>query len=157
MTAYDWNDTIQNDGSDFRLLPLGIYPFTVKKMERGYYNGGANIPPCPRAELTLHVGIGADATDVPENLLLDDSLEWKLCQFFLAIGDRKHGEALQMDWDAVEGKSGWLEIEHRTWTGRDGEDRESNQVARFIDPQDAPADGKPILKDAADDGDGDEW
>ena len=89
--------------------------------------------------------------------MLDDSLEWKLCQFFLAIGDRKHGEALKMNWDAVEGKGGWCEIGHRTWTGRDGEERESNQVERFIDPQDAPADGKPILKDAATDDDDGEW
>ena len=157
MAAYDWDSTIQNDGSDFRLLPEGIYPFTVKKMERGYYNGGNTIPPCPRADLTLHVGVGADTADVTEGILLDDSLEWKLCQFFLAIGDRKHGEALKMNWDAVEGKGGWCEIGHRTWTGRDGEERESNQVVRFIDPQDAPADGKPILKDAADSDEDGEW
>ena len=155
MTAYDWDSTIEHDGADFKLLRPGIYPFTIKRMERGYYNGGASIPPCPRAEVTLRVGVGVESVDVVERIMLDDSLEWKLCQFFLAIGDRKHGEALKMNWDAVEGKSGWVEIENVE--GTKDPDKLFNQVKRFLDPQDAPADGKPILKDAADIDEDGEW
>lgn len=151
MTAYDWDSTIQHDGGDYKTLPAGIYPFTIKAMERGYYNGGANIPPCPEAKLTLRVGVGPDSTDLTSRLKLDDSLEWVLCQFFLAIGDRKHGEALRMNWDGVVGKTGWVELE--VVQGYKDPDKLYNQVKRYIDPQDAPVDGKPIVKsgdDAAD-------
>ena len=135
MTAFDWDSTIENDGGDFRLLPEGIYPFTVKSLEKAYYNGGTNIPPCPQAKLMLRVGTGADSADVTDGLMLDDSLEWKLCQFFTAIGDRKHGEKLKMNWDAVRGKGGWLELGHRTYE-KDGEEKTANNVVRYIDPED---------------------
>lgn len=139
MTAFDWDSKISQDGGDFQLLPVGIYPFTVKKLAKDYYNGGATIPACPKATLTLRVGSAQSGmSDVIDSLLLDDSLEWKLCQFFKAIGARKHGEEIQMNWDAVEGKGGWLEIEHREYQ-KDGETRTANQVKRYIDPADVPA------------------
>ena len=157
MTAYDWDSTIEKDGGDFKLLPEGIYPFTIKKVEKGYFNGSKNVPPCPRASLTLRVGVGANVSDVTDGLLLDDSLEWKLCQFFLAIGARKHGEALKMNWDDsfIVGKTGWVQIEHRTYE-KDGEEKSANQVAKYLDPADAPADGKPIVE-GGEEAASDEW
>lgn len=136
MTAFDWDSTIENDGGDFRLLEPGVHPFTVKALEKGYYNGGKSVPPCPQAKLTLRVGQGTEVSDATATLLLDDSLEWKLCQFFLSIGARKHGEQLKMDWDSVVGKSGWCETAHREYRGGDGEMRTTNDIVRFIDPAD---------------------
>lgn len=133
----DWNSTISNDGGDFTVLEPGVYPFRVKTFERAYYNGGANIPPCPMAKLVLRVGSGAAVSDVFENLYLDDVQEWKLCQFFTAIGDRKHGETLQPDWDNIVGKTGWCRIKNREYT-KDGETRTTNQVEAYLDPADAP-------------------
>lgn len=157
MTAYDWDSTIEKDGGDFKLLPEGVWPFTIKSVEKSYYNGGKSIPPCPKANLTLRVGHGADMSDVTDGMLLDDSLEWKLCQFFLGIGARKHGEPLRMNWDEsfLVGKTGWVEIEHREYE-KDGETRQANQVAKYLDPADFPADGKPILS-GADSAPDDEW
>lgn len=157
MTAYEWDSTIQNDGGDFKLLPEGAYPFTVKSLEKAYNNGTKSIPACPMAKIMLRVGSGAESSDVTTNLYLDDSQEWKLCQFFLAIGMRKHGEALKMDWDNVIGKTGWVEIEHYSYTDK-GEEKTINSAGRFLDPADAPSDGKPQLK-ATDNGDSDddEW
>lgn len=145
MTAFGWDSTIEHDGGDFKLLPKGIHPFTVKKIEKGFYNGGKTIPPCPKANLTLRVGVGTEVSDVTDGMLLDDSLEWKLCQFFLGIGARKHGEPLKMNWDEsfIVGKTGWVEIEHREYE-KDGETKMANQVARYLDPADFPKDGKPI-------------
>lgn len=137
MTAFTWDSEIRNDGGDFKLLEPGTYPFRVKALDKEYFNGSANVPPCPKAKLTLHVGEGSNASDVIDGLLLDDSLEWKLCQFFTCIGDRKSGEALRMNWDAVVGKTGWVEIEHREYI-KDGETKHANQVAKYIDPADAP-------------------
>ena len=141
MTAFNWDSKISNDGGDFVLLEPGIYPFSVKAFEKGYYNGGGKIPACPKAQLTLRVGTGANASDVPDGILLDSSLEWKICQFFNSIGMRRHGEEFTMNWDAIVGKTGYLEIEHREYE-KDGEKRKTNQVKKYIDPADmaqAPA------------------
>lgn len=156
MTAYEWDSTIQNDGGDFRLLPEGVYPFTVRSLEKAYNNGTKSIPACPMAKLVFRVGVGADVSDVTANLYLDDSQEWKLCQFFLALGMRKHGEALKMNWDAVVGKAGWLEVEHYNYTDNKGEEKTINSVARYLDPADAPADGKPVVSGGEETAD-DEW
>lgn len=158
MTAFNWDSTIEKDGGDFKLLPEGIYPFTIKKLEKGFFNGSSNVPPCPRAQLTLRVGTGMDVSDVTEGLLLDDSLEWKLCQFFTGIGARKHGEPLAMNWDDdfIVGKTGWVQIGHRSYTNKDGEEKVGNQVEKFLDPVDFPPDGKPVVQGGADGAD-DEW
>lgn len=157
MTAFDWDSTIEKDGGDFKLLPEGVYPFTIKKIEKGYYNGGKSIPPCPKANLTLRVGTGTDVSDVTDGMLLDDSLEWKLCQFFLGIGARKHGEPLKMNWDEsyLVGKGGWVEIAHREYE-KDGETKKANQVVKYLEPADFPADGKPIVTGGAETA-SDEW
>jgi hypothetical protein len=148
MTAFGWDSTIKNDGGDFKLLPEGVYPFTVRSLEKGYSNGTKNIPPCPMAKLTLRVGGGVAASDVTNTLYLDDSQEWKLCQFFLALGMRKHGEELNLSaFDRIIDKTGWLEIEHYSYV-KDGEEKTQNSVKRYLDPADAPADGKPVLAEA---------
>jgi len=135
MTAFNWDSEIENDGGDFVLLEPGVHPFTVKALEKTFYNGGGKVPPCPKALLTLRVGEGASVSDVNDGILLDDSLEWKICQFFRAIGDRSHGQKYKMDWDHVEGKTGYLEIEHREYE-KDGEKRKANSVKKYIDPAD---------------------
>ena len=52
--AMDWEDTIENE-SNFRIIPEGDYSFTVSKLTRARYNGGAKIGPCPKAILDLDV------------------------------------------------------------------------------------------------------
>ena len=157
MTALGWDSNIKNDGGDFKLLPKGIYPFTVKSLEKAYSNGTSKIPPCPMAKLMLRVGTGAAVSDVSNTLYLDDSQEWKLCQFFLALGMRKHGEELNLSaFERVQGQTGWLEIEHYTYTNNEGEEQTINSVARYLDPQDAPSDGIPVLTDVSEEEDS-EW
>ena len=135
MTAFNWDSTIENDGGDFVLLDPGVYPFTVKSLEKSFHNGGGKIPACPKALLTLRVGEGANVSDVTDSILLDDSLEWKICQFFKAIGARGHGEKYKMNWDSVVGCTGHLEISHREYE-KDGETRKANQVKKYLDPAD---------------------
>jgi hypothetical protein len=132
-----WNDEIENDGQEFRILPAGEYPFRVEKFERTRYTPkeGSKLPACNAAKLTLNVGgAGDDAgATVETNLYLVQSQEWKLCSFFRSIGSRKHGERVQMNWNKVVGSTGMCKIKIRTWKGRDGEDRQSNEVEAFID------------------------
>ena len=137
--AFDWNDEIKND-STFTLLPEGTYPFTVLSFERGEYPGGDKLPPCKKAVLTVEIDGGAiGSTEVKHNLYLHSRCEGLLCQFFTAIGQRQRGEALRMNWNAVPGSRGTCEVGQRPWKGRNGEERISNEIKRFLEPEAAPA------------------
>ena len=51
----DWNDTLENDGQEYIILPEGDYNFVVTNFERGRFPGSAKMPPCNKAALTLVV------------------------------------------------------------------------------------------------------
>jgi len=137
LPEMDWDDEIENDNA-YEVLPEGDYRFQVQRFERARYPGGAKIPPCKKAVLTLSVSNGAHSGTVTTNLLLHKSLEWKLCQFFTSIGQRRHGERLHMNWNGVPAAAGICRIGVRKWTGNDGKEHEGNEIAEFYDPADAP-------------------
>jgi hypothetical protein len=60
--------------------------------------------------------------------------EWKLCEFFTALGIRRHGERLKMRWD-IEGMSGRATVTVDEYTGRDGDKRQSNKIKKYLDPE----------------------
>lgn len=132
-----WNDPIENDGSDWVLLPAGEYPFRVVKFERKRFGGSAKLPPCPQACLTLDVGDAETSTTITNNLFLHSKTEGLLCQFFRSIGARKHGERIVMDWGKVVGATGLCKVKVRDWTGKDGQTHQSNEVEKFLDPPDS--------------------
>lgn len=136
---FGWDDEIQNDGSPFQILPEGDYSFRVKKFERARHGGSEKIPPCNKAVLTITVCNSEASGDVQTNLFLHSKFEWKLCQFFTAIGQRRHGEAIRMNWGAVPGSTGTCKVGVRKWTGTDGKEHESNEITEFYDPENAPA------------------
>ena len=137
--SFDWNDIIEND-STFTLLPEGVYPFTVKGFERGEHAGSDKIPPCKKAVLTIELDGGAlGTTEITENLFLHSRQEWKLCQFFTAIGQRKRGEQLRMNWGEVAGARGMAEVVINKYKNRDGEDRQNNRVAKYLEPDEGVA------------------
>jgi len=135
---FGWDDEIQNDGSPFQVLPEGDYRFSVKKFERARHSGSEKIPACNKAILTITVSNSEASGDVQTNLFLHSKFEWKLCQFFVAIGQRKHGEAMRMNWGAVPGSGGVCHVGIRKWSGNDGKERESNEITEFYDPEIAP-------------------
>lgn len=145
MSEYDsmprefgWDDEIQNDGSPFQVLPEGDYRFTVKKFERARHSGSEKVPACNKAILTITVFNSEASGEVQTNLFLHSKFEWKLCQFFVAIGQRKHGEVMRMNWGAVPGSGGVCHVGIRKWSGNDGKERESNEITEFYDPESAP-------------------
>lgn len=140
--ALQLDEEIEYDGGNFRLLEPGIYPFRVKAVSIDYFNGSKSVPPCPRAQLTLVVGEGADASDVIDGILLyeDDNgnPNWKISEFYRSVGYKQHGQRVRMVWDeTLVGMTGWLVIENREYV-KDGETRKANQVKRYLDPEDAP-------------------
>lgn len=150
--AMDLDERISYDGADFSTIPDGVWPFTVKAVSIVNYKGGKNIPPCNAARVTLRVGYGADMTDVSDNIYLyvDDNgnSNWNIAAFYRAIGYKRHGEEVQMNWspEFLVGKRGWCETEQTE--GRE-KDVVFMNVRRYIDPEDAPADGMPIIKGQA--------
>ena len=130
----EWDDAIESDGQEFVILEEGDYNFRVVEFERGRFPGSAKIPPCNKAALTLQVKTadGKIAT-VKTDLILHRNLEWRLSAFFRCIGQKKHGERLVMDWNKVLYAQGRAHFKPRTYTNRDGEERQANDVDRFYD------------------------
>ena len=129
----DWDDAIENDGQEFVILEEGDYIFTVTGFERGRFPGGPKVPACNKAALTLQVKTDEGIATIRTDLLLYRSLEWRLSAFFRCIGQKKHGERLEMDWSRVIGSRGRAHFKPRTYTDRDGNERQANDVDRFYD------------------------
>ncbi len=129
----DWNDTLESDGQEFIVLPEGDYTFTVTGFERGRFPGSAKLPPCNKATLTIRIDNDQGPATARFDLILYRTLEWKIAAFFRCIGQKKHGEKLAMDWSSLPGARGRAHIRPRSYTTRDGEERQVNDVVRFYD------------------------
>jgi hypothetical protein len=140
--AFDWDSAIEKD-SEFVILPEGIYEFEITGFERAHHPGSAKLPACPKAVLTVKVNGGSlGTTTITHNLFLHSKVEGLLCAFFTCIGMRKHDERIQMQWDKVLGSKGWCKVYVDNFIGKDGQERQSNKIDRFIAPEDAP---KPVM------------
>lgn len=133
-----WDDTIEkDDGGGFVLLPAGDYFFTVAKFERSRFSGSDKMPSCNQAklELAIHSPEHGDVT-VFHNLFLHTKTEGLLSNFFSAIGQKRKGEPLRMNWQTVIGSKGKAKVEVRNYTSK-GEARSANQVKSFFAYEDA--------------------
>ena len=129
----DWDDSIETDGQEFVLLPEGDYNFVVINFERGRFPGGAKVPACNKATITVQVGAENGIATIKFDLLLYRSLEWRISSFFRCIGQKKPGERLQMNWNTVVGSMGRAHFKQRTYTNQYGEEKTVNDLDRFID------------------------
>lgn len=135
-----WDATIEADGNAFQVLPDGEYPFRVVSMERARFEGSGKLPPCNMAKVTIEVGAAeGPAVEIIHRLYLHTITEGLLCQFFRAIGARKSGQKIAMDWPGVVGKTGRCTVTSRDWTNREGKVLKFNQVDRFLDLPETPA------------------
>lgn len=128
-----WDDVIEDDGQEFVILPEGDYTFTVSGFERGSFPGGAKIPACPKATITLNIDNDQGVATARVDLLLYRTVEWKMAAFFRCIGQKKHGEKVVMNWNKVAGSRGKAHFKPRSYTNRNGETRQVNDVDYFID------------------------
>lgn len=136
---FNWDDEIVKD-SDFTLIPESDYNFTVTAFERGRHEGSDKLPPCNKAIVTLRIALpDGGAQDIKHNLFLHSRCEGLLSAFFTAIGQKKKGEPLRMNWGAIIGATGRCKISVRTWKGKNGEDMQSNDIKKFYAPDDKPA------------------
>lgn len=127
-----WGDQIVAEGGEFLLLNEGDYDFTVTAFERGRFPGSAKIPACNKAVLTLTVQTPNGEANTKYDLILWSSLEWKISEFFRAIGQKKSGEAFVPRWNEVVGSKGRAHFKPRKYL-KNGEERQVNDVSKFYD------------------------
>ena len=134
---YGWDDEITQSGSgDWTLLPAGKYPFTVLSFERGRFNGSAKLPPCNMATLKIQVDGGAQGkVTLDHRLYLHSKTEGLLSAFFESVGLKKKDEPMRMNWAAVPGAHGLCKLEIHEWTKKDGTPGQSNQIQKFLPPE----------------------
>lgn len=129
----DWEDQIENDGTDFEPIPDGIYEFEVRSMERGRFSGSEKIAACNKAVLDLVVkDEKGDERHIFDDLLLNSKFEWKLSQFFISIGQKKKGEALKPNWNAVPGATGKVKIYINDYKTKEGISKRNNKVEQYL-------------------------
>ncbi|MBY0584768.1 hypothetical protein K5I04_04820 [Murdochiella sp. Marseille-P8839] len=138
--ALDWDSVIEKDSSDFVLLPVGQYDFTIVNLEKKQYQGGEKMGPCPQADITIRViePESKEPVDVTTPIFLHKKTEGIMSAFLVAIGQKKRGEPCRPNWNAMIGLRGRCEISHRSWTGNDGQEMKSNNVKKWLEPQAAP-------------------
>lgn len=94
----DWEETVdvneeQKDFGDTPVLPEGDYTFEVVKVEKQYYGGGAKIPECNMAVVSMAIDGGELGRGFcSERLYMVDKMLWKATKFLKSIGLRETGE-----------------------------------------------------------------
>lgn len=135
----DWDSEISYETPDYVTLPAGTYPFTITKMERKRFDGSkreGGLPPCPMAEITVEARGKEGISVFNQRLFLHSRCEGILTSFFTCIGQRQKGDKLSMDWNSVEGSTGWAVLKVREFTSRNGNELSTNDVARWLAPDD---------------------
>lgn len=139
----DWNEEISKE-SEFTLLSDGDYNFTVVSFERARHNGSAKLPPCNKAVLKIKIDGGElGSTTITHNLFLHTKCEGMLSEFFISIGQKKHGEKLAMNWNSVPGSTGKCKVYIDNYTRNDGTEGQSNKIKRFLEPLTSNETAKP--------------
>lgn len=135
----DWNTGFTAQESQYILLDEGVYRFKVSNMEKKVYQGNSSKIPngCPFAFVTLEVQSPKGLATVTDRLYLLKSMQWKLTEFFAGIGQQVvNGQPFNPNWNAVVGATGKAAIGQHPYVNRNGEDRKSNQVERYLKPTD---------------------
>lgn len=137
----NWDSAIENDSPEFVTLPEGDYNFEVLDFERARHPGSEKLPPCNKAIVKIKIESKDGVSIINHNLFLHSKTEGMLCAFFTAIGQRKHGEKINMNWNAVPGAKGRAKIGIRKWTNNYGEEKTCNDIKKFYEPSDQPKQG----------------
>lgn len=143
-----WDSEIANEGSEFIVAEEGDYDFVIQKFERGRFAGSAKMPPCNQAELYVKLVIPGEEGEcvVRDKLFLHSKSEWKLCEFFSAIGQRQKGERVRMNWNMVPGATGRCRVSKRSFVGKDGKTKWTNDIDKYY-PREAENNGLPFRTD----------
>lgn len=126
----DWNSKISKDTNT---IAEKDYRYVIVDAERTQTKGAGKLPVCPMLKVTAQIQVGKDRTiEIHDYIVLHETMEWKIGQFLVSIGQKKKGEPCQPNWDpnAIIGKRGWL----NTKNNKEG----YPQVNRWLSPEEAP-------------------
>ncbi len=140
--ALDWDDEIEDNGIEYIKLDEGDYVFVIENLQRERFEGSDKAPECPRAALTLAIPLGDGRTaHVYDGILIHKENGWRVTRFFESLGFVKEPSAkdpnkliMRPHWNEVIGKTGVATIKQRTYTNRNGEERTTNSVDRYLKP-----------------------
>lgn len=144
--AMEWDEDATATTNEFTVLEPGTYTFRVEDFARAEYNGSDKIPACHEADVTISCANpeGAQAK-LTVRFFMVTSMQWKMTQFFRACGalapDSPDGTSFkpgQLFKESV-GMIGRCVVSKRRFTGKDGKEREANDVKEFVAPKAAPA------------------
>jgi hypothetical protein len=136
---FGFDDVITQDTQEFITLKPGEYEFEVREIEKTRYNGSSKpdgLPPCNQVKVFLDVFTPEGKASVIDNIYLHSRVEWRISSFFAAIGMKKKGEPLRMNWNEVVGKHGKAKFTVNEYNGR-----EYNNVSNYILPDDYESSG----------------
>lgn len=125
-----WDDEISEESS-FILLEPGDYNFKITGFERGRYEGGTKLPACNKATVKIEIDSEKGKAVISHMLFLHTITEGLLSDFFIGIGQKKKGEPVKMNWNAVVGSTGRCKVGHRTYTNMSGEEVTINDIKKF--------------------------
>lgn len=148
--AIGWDDEVSDEGldngqqsrEDFVVLPKGEYPFTVNKMERGSFNGSANLPACNMVKVGVIVDGGEKGRSYcTVRFYMHTKTLWKIYQFLESVGLHNKGDGkTAIPWNkVVKGLKGRCKVDVREYKGEPQQDVEkwlpfaSNDQAEGLD------------------------
>ena len=89
---------------------------------------------CNKAVLTLRVDSDKGTAFVHTQIVLNRMFEYKISSFFRSINRKRQGERVSMDWNNLVGERGRARFKIRNFKDKKtGEDRQANDVDRYID------------------------
>jgi hypothetical protein len=152
MTEYNntpmgWDDAIEDiPQEEFVLLTPGEYTFAVTGMERKEMTT-QKLGTVRVAEIQMKIYDDVNTGYGKVNLILHPKTLWKIREFFTAIGENvEKGKPFAPRWNAVVGAAGRCMVKNGSFVGRDGKKYETNEVEKFIDPNESkPADNGEAL------------
>ncbi len=126
-----WDETV-GEGEGFTVLPKGKVKFTVTQVERSRSKGSDKLPACAMA--VVHLKLETQDGQVGgcrDFLILHTKMQFKLNQFFTALGFTKDSEGnVKMDWSGAAGRTGFCDILVDNYNGN-----ENNKVEKYLEPQ----------------------
>lgn len=114
----DWNSEITKDGNT---IEPGIYKYLITEINKTESKGTGKLPPSPMLVVKAKIDLGNfNERTITDYIVLHESLEWKVSQFLVSIGQKEKGKPCKPDWSnaAIVGKRGLLET--RNQKGIDG-------------------------------------
>lgn len=131
----DWDSEITNEGKDFVIAEPGDYNFVVTGFERGYFGGSDKMRACKYAELSIKLDIPGGECVVKDKLFLLSNFEWKISQFLIAIGQKKKGEGIRPNWNAIIGATGRCKVKKRSYESK-GQTYWTNDIEKYYPKED---------------------